>query len=139
MYFLCFDSSKLLKLTPSTNGYYDVGLCKNCIRKHYKVHRLVAESFIENPCNLPEVNHIDENKLNNVVSNLEWCTAQYNTSYSLSKQVFQYDLNYNLVGIWVSTAECGRNGFYGTQVANCCRGIRKTHKGYIWSYEEIKK
>jgi len=62
-------------------GYMQVVLTYNKIRKYCNVHRLVAEAFIPNPNNLPQVNHIDENPLNNRVDNLEWCTAKYNCNY----------------------------------------------------------
>lgn len=74
----------LLSLVPDKNGYSKVGLCKNGKRKPYYVHRLVAEAFIPNPNNLPEVNHkIDnfEHRSDNRVENLEWCTAEYNSNY----------------------------------------------------------
>lgn len=62
-------------------GYEVVGLYKDKKRKGHMVHRLVAEAFINNPGNVPYINHKDENKLNNCVDNLEWCTAKYNTNY----------------------------------------------------------
>ena len=68
---------KILKPEIRT-GYYSVNLCKSGKRKKHRVHRLVAQAFIENPKNLPVINHIDENKLNNCVENLEWCTHEYN-------------------------------------------------------------
>jgi hypothetical protein len=58
-----------------------VSLTKNKIAKKHKVHRLVAIAFIDNPDNLPQVNHKDENKTNNSVENLEWCDAKYNINY----------------------------------------------------------
>ena len=63
------------------NNYYQIGLRKNNIRKWFSIHRLVAENFILNSQNLPQVNHKDENKLNNYVDNLEWCTVLYNNTY----------------------------------------------------------
>lgn len=63
------------------DGYLVVALCKNGKAKHIKVHRLVATAFIENPFNLPEVNHKDENKKNNHFDNLEWCTTKHNINY----------------------------------------------------------
>lgn len=69
----------------STNGgeYYKVPLTnKEHIRKYYLVHRLVAQAFIPNPDNLPQVNHIDGQKLNNNLENLEWCTREYNVRHS---------------------------------------------------------
>jgi len=66
-------------------GYKRVGIQIDGKTKSYKVHRLVAETYLPNPNNLPEVNHIDEDKTNNKVSNLEWCTHDYNIQYSLAK------------------------------------------------------
>lgn len=62
--------------------YYQITLSKNNIRVQYRIHRLVATAFIPNPENLPEVNHKDENKVNNCVSNLEWCDSKYNNNYN---------------------------------------------------------
>ena len=122
------------------HGYYYVGLLKNGKHKNYLVHRLVAEAFLENPDNLPQVNHKDENKQNNVVSNLEWCTHEYNNTYGTriercSKPVLQFDLNGNLIKEWKSINECGRNGFKKSDICKCCRGERKTHRGFIWKYK----
>lgn len=128
------------------NGY-------KCIcfkKKSYSVHRLVAETFIENPNNYPCVNHKDEDKTNNSVGNLEWCNHRYNVNYGTARQrmiekqrndpnqsktVYQYTKQGVLVKEWASTQECGRNGFDQGHVASCCRGELKTHKGFIWSYE----
>lgn len=63
-----------------------VRLRKNGEQRRYSVHRLVAETFIENPNNLPEVNHKDENKLNNSVENLEWCDRVYNINYGTAHE-----------------------------------------------------
>lgn len=78
-----YKEGKVLKQRPDKNGYSIVCLCKDGERKFRKVHRLVAMTFIPNPCNLPQVNHKDEVKANNDVFNLEWCTAKYNTNYGL--------------------------------------------------------
>ena len=71
----------LLKLSKNNYGYIQVYLYKNGIRKGFRVHRLVAETFLSNTYNLPMINHKDENKTNNNVDNLEWCTAKYNVNY----------------------------------------------------------
>ena len=63
------------------NGYLQVSLSKNHKRYYFNVHKLVALTFISNPNNLPQINHKDENPLNNCVDNLEWCTAKYNCNY----------------------------------------------------------
>lgn len=72
---------KILKQKLNKNGYYSIQLCNNRIRKMYLVHRLVAQGFILNPDKLPCVNHIDENKQNNCVDNLEFCSVAYNNAY----------------------------------------------------------
>ena len=66
--------AKILHPKINKDGYYEQGLVKDKIKKGKRIHRLVAEAFISNPDNLPEVNHIDENKENNCTNNLEWCT-----------------------------------------------------------------
>lgn len=71
-------TEKLLNSHPNNSGYLDVSLYDNGKRIHKKIHRLVAEAFIPNPNNLPEVDHIDTNKYNNHVSNLRWCTSSEN-------------------------------------------------------------
>lgn len=74
------------KLVKDEKGYLNVVLCKNGIYKGKKAHRLVAEAFIPNPENLPEVNHRDEDKTNNAVWNLEWCSMDYNIHYGTGIQ-----------------------------------------------------
>ena len=72
---------KILDQKPDAHGYKRVALYKNGNKEYFKVHRLVAIHFIENPDNKPCVNHKDENKANNRVENLEWCTVAYNNCY----------------------------------------------------------
>lgn len=71
----------MLKPRKTKYGYLEVVLCSCGMPKHLKIHRLVAQAFIENPLNLPQVNHRDENKENNHVENLEWCDRTYNMNY----------------------------------------------------------
>lgn len=134
-----------------TKGYYKIGLPKDGKYYNKQIHRLVAEAFIPNPDNLPVVNHKDENPLNNTVENLEWCTVQYNSTYGTvrerlkeklinnpkkSKPVGQYTLDGELVKVWPSTKEAGRNGYNQAAVNYCCLNKPKynTHKGYRWQY-----
>ena len=143
---------KILKNIKAINGYLLVNLYKNKTIKRLYVHRLVAQSFIENPNNFPCVNHKDECKTNNVVTNLEWCTHKYNLEYNngrerrakthskvmtnnqkISKQVCAYK-NGELVFTFPSTNEAKRQGFNQGAVSACCIGKRKSHKGYEWRY-----
>lgn len=71
----------LMSVIKHTGDYFVVSLRKNKNRKQFKIHRLVAQAFIPNPDNLPQINHKDEDKANNSVENLEWCTAKYNVNY----------------------------------------------------------
>lgn len=76
---------KILKPYDNGYGYLMVDLKKNGTRKHARIHRLVAEAFVPNPNNLPEVNHKDENPHNNAANNLEWCTSSYNKTYGTGR------------------------------------------------------
>ena len=136
---------RLLKPDTIRNGYLKVLLYKDGKKKKFLVHRLVAEAFIPNPDNLPCVNHKDEDKTNNSVENLEWCSHEYNINYGThnersaktrSKKVLQFTLDGELIREWPSISECGRNGFSIGNICECCNGERKSHKGYIWKYKE---
>ena len=158
----CFGSiqhKKSVILAPAINtaGYYSVALTKNAKGKTFRVHRLVAEAFIPNLGNYPIINHKDENKLNNNVKNLEWCTYSYNTvynnsmakrqsvknknsSYGCEKKVYQYNIDGHLIKIWKSLMEVSREIHVPwSNIANCCRGgkYRHTAYGYKWSYKPI--
>ena len=77
-----FGGPRLKAQNKNTTGYYQVGLCKKNVLKRWCVHRVVAQAFIQNPNNLPEVNHRDGNKQNNVANNLEWMTKADNLRHS---------------------------------------------------------
>jgi len=123
------------------DGYLQVGLTKDKKYKSYLIHRLVAEAFIPNPDNLPEVNHKDEDKTNNHVDNLEWCDSSYNMNYSNSKKVYQYTKEGELVKEWDSLRSVSDAGFTSSTVSNCCNGNKgiKSHKDYIWSYNNLDR
>lgn len=88
-------TSKILKQTQTKDGYMRVQLSKSGITKSFRVHRLVAQAFTPNLDNLPQVNHKDENKENNCVDNLEWCTAEYNTNYGTRNERAFENFDYN--------------------------------------------
>lgn len=125
---------KILKPFMGDKRHLKVRLHKDGIDNDLFVHRLVAEEFITNPNNYDVVHHIDNNPENNSVENLEWMNGSIHTVTHNSKKVYQYTLDGKLVGVWKSTAECGRNGFNQSKISNCCIGKQKTHKGYKWSY-----
>ncbi len=117
------------------------------MHKHYYVHRLVAIAFIDNPFEYQEVNHKDENKLNNNVNNLEWCTRKYNNTYGTRlekvKASNQNNKTYKKVlcvetGIvYNSATEAARMlNLQQTNITACCRGRLSTTGGYHWQYEE---
>lgn len=74
----CLMPEKIMVIKTDKNGYCHVTLCKNNIRKTYWLHRLVLKNFVENPNNLPQINHINGNKSDNKLKNLEWCTPKHN-------------------------------------------------------------
>lgn len=84
-----YKGVKILKPAKLKNGYLNVIFCINQKKKHKLIHRLVAQTFLENPMNLPQVNHKDFNKSNNTVSNLEWCTEEYNNKYTFDNNKLQ--------------------------------------------------
>lgn len=139
-----YVSEKIRKPCSDKDGYLLVTLNKDGVKKTFKAHRLVAEAFIPNPHNYPQINHKDENVKNNEASNLEWCTAKYNCNYgghttkqilTTSKPVLQFDLHNRFVKRWPSTAEVGRYGFNQGNISSCCNGRQKTAYGFVWKYE----
>ena len=154
----------LMNTGETKDGYFFVELSKNRKTKTCYIHRLVAETFLENPENKPCVNHKIEGKkgktLNMVIFNedgsvdeerttIEWATYEENNNYGtrnerivkantngkLSKRVLQLSLSGELIREWESTRECGRNGFCQSSVSRCCNGERKTYKGFKWEYK----
>jgi hypothetical protein len=99
------------------------------------VHRLVAKAFVDNPNNLPEVNHKDENSLNNHADNLEWCDRQYNIEYSKGKPIVQYDGD-NAIASYKSITYASKiTGISRRNINNALRGYSKTAGGYSWRYK----
>lgn len=125
------------------DGYLMANLHNGKQRRYVGIHRLVAEAFIDNPNNYPQVNHKDENPLNNCVDNLEWCTPKYNSNYgthnlkisrALGKKVYQYE-NGELVGIWQSTQLAGKVfNISASNISDCARGVKRSAGGFTWKY-----
>lgn len=119
------------------NGYYSVILCSHYKKKTIRIHRLVAEAFIENPANLPMVNHKDENKLNNEASNLEWCDSTYNTHYSRHQDLSVYC--FDLDKYYKSASEASvHTGVCRTSIVKACRGQLSQAGGKWWCYSKDK-
>lgn len=137
-------------------GYSRIQLFKDNKGKIFSLHRVVASAFIPNDKNLPEVNHKDHNRANNVVENLEWCTRGFNAKYSFtrpdrkkarawlskggalhpkSKGVLQIK-NGDIINSFGSICEASRvTQFSATCIGKCCLGKRKSHKGFQWEYK----
>ena len=116
--------------------YVAVGLSKDGERIAHSVHRLVAEAFIPNPDNLPEVNHKDQNTQNNCVENLEWCNRQYNIDYSKSKKVAQY-FGGEKIAEYKSISFAGAiTGIGRTAISNALNGRCDHAGGYEWRFVE---
>ena len=154
------SKSSILKFEKS-KGYNYVHLFKNGTRKRIAVHRLVAEAFILNPNNLPEVDHINTIRDDNRVENLRWVTPKENMNNPLTKEkrcgyqgnkseeikkkiskaqsikVVQLTLEGELVKIWDSAIKAQKEcGFDNGNINRCCRSKYKTNKGYKWTYYE---
>lgn len=136
---------KILRQYNNGDNYIMVFLSKNDIRKKEKVHRLVASAFMPNPNNFPCVNHKDEDRQNNNIDNLEWCTYEYNLNYGTrikkcSKPIVQLDIKGNLIRIWDSATKVMKElGYKNTVINNCLKGRLKTAYGYKWRYATLDK
>ncbi len=141
---------RILKLSTNRLGYKEAHLYSYQEQKDkiISVHRLVAFAFIPNPDqeHLREINHIDENKSNNRVDNLEWCDRAYNTRYGSSRiraiknspnvrKVAQYSKYGKLIAKYETIADAARaTGLDGSSISKACRGKLKTNGGYTWRY-----
>lgn len=135
---------RILKPEYSNKGYACVQLRKDNKCKKYRVHRLVAEGFISNPGNLPEVNHKDENKMNNSVENLEWCTHKQNMNHYMKNHpeascnqqpVYCFDLDEYFKS---ATEASVHTGVCRTSIVKACRGQLSQAGGKWWCYAKDK-
>lgn len=119
-------------LTPYDNhGYKMVRLYNGSVYKDVYVHRLVAETYIPNPDNLPEVDHIDANKENNAMSNLQWMTKENNIKKAKSKKVYCVELD----RVFNSQKEAANElGLDQGNISKACRGTLRTTGGYHWEF-----
>lgn len=144
-----FQEGRIIAKCMNNKGYYVAHLCRDGICVNKFVHRLVAEAFIPNPNNLPQVNHKDENPSNNNVDNLEWCDCKYNINYGTARQrqqdkarkpIYQLDKDTKeIVKAWKYAGEvaiqfeCGKSRVFGW-----CQDYAEA-EGYIWCYAEDYK
>lgn len=135
-------SERILRPWINNDGYLNVKLYKNTAAQHRLVHRLVAKVFISNPDNKLQINHKDENKLNNCVENLEWITCIDNCNYGtrnerISRKILQYSKSGEFIREWQSAAEVERElNINHSNIASCCKGKRKSSGGFVWRYKE---
>ena len=125
--------NKIMKFSKC-GDYHLILLCNNGKMKGELVHRLVAKAFIPNPNNYETVNHIDENKKNNSVDNLEWLSNKDNVIYSQAKKIKATNIKTGEILIFKSTNEVIDKGFKQSNVVKCCKGQRKSHHNYKWEY-----
>ena len=137
-----FIEGKTIKQVKNNRGYYIVQLSKNNKVKNFSVHRLVAEAFIPNPNNFPQVNHKDEDKSNNIVSNLEWMTLKRNINYGTrnkrmaltkGKNVKAFDDDGNFIMGFCSMAVAEKiTGINQGDISRCTLGKTEHAGGYVW-------
>ena len=145
------STTDFLKISNNGNGYMMVRLCKNGKAKKYYLHRLLAQTFIDNPEDKPQVNHINENRSDNRLENLEWVTQKENNNHGnhnlnaaiskrsgKAKKIVQLDLDGNELGRFDFLIEAAKtvNG-NSINISRAARNIRnrETAYGYKWRYE----
>lgn len=143
-------STLILKNKKTKDGYYETSLSKNGKAKFIRTHRLIAFTFIPNIENKPQINHIDGNKLNNNVNNLEWCTVQENKEHAIrtglqnfngknnpkAKSVLQYDLKGNFIKRYDTLREAMKEtNVLESKISLVCNKHRKNAGGFIWKFE----
>ena len=142
---------RILRAGKGSDGYLQVGIYRERKRKMYLVHRLVASAFCENPHGYTEVNHIDEDKTNNCVENLEYCSRSYNLTYNdrakkagrkagkkKSKPVIAIDKITGLILEFPSAKEAeSHTGIAQSHICACCKGKQNSAGGFYWMYANV--
>ncbi len=139
-------NEKFLSGKKDKDGYIEIILSANQRKKYFRLHRLVADAFIPNPENKPQINHKDRNKKNNSVANLEWVTCSENVVHSFEtgrkiykRPIVQYTKNMEVVSYWNSIREAGRSlNIAVNNISSCCGGKLPSAGGYIWRYQEVR-
>lgn len=141
---------RIMKAKVNKSGYVTVCLSKNGYYCNKRLHQLVIAAFLDRPKGCGQINHKDENKQNNELSNLEYCTGKYNNNYGTrnkrvaekqmndptrSVSVSQYTTEGELINVFPSIKEAFRKiGADVRRISACCNGFRKTEKGFVWAY-----
>ena len=143
------NNTRIMKQHIASSGYLSLCFEVDTKKEFLSIHRLVANAFLPNPNNLPCVNHKDENKLNNKVDNLEFCTYKYNSNYGTIKErklktqrenskystrVFQYDLGGQLLKEWNSIYDIFDTMSKRRLIYECCIRKRGSGYGYQWRF-----
>lgn len=143
--------TRIVKLA-NNKGYWFYNFSQNGKHSLARIHRLVGMAFVENPYNYPLINHKDENKGNNVFTNIEWCNENYNTNYGTankrrshsitetlqdkSKTICQYNLKGELVRQYKGAKQIMEAGFHNSCVYKCCNHKSVIHKGFVWRFDD---
>ena len=150
------SKEKIIKPNKINSGYLRVALYKNGNIKKYLIHRLVAEAFIDNPNKLPCIDHINANKTDNRICNLQWCSHKENMNnpltidkmsknahlknkfgaeHPLSKPIIQFTKNGEFIRKWDSAWDVLRElGINQGNICSCCKGKLKSAGGFKWQY-----
>lgn len=145
-------TSRVLNKINNSSGYYHICLTSNGKMQYQLLHRLIAQAFIPNPYNKPFINHIDGNKKNNKIGNLEWVTNKENIRHAFEiglmngkpstrkKQIIQIDKDTNkVICEYNSQLEASKKlNIHPGSLSQCLNGKYKTSGGYIWRYKEEK-
>lgn len=148
----CYIPERIMSSKDNGNGYHQIALSKNSRKTTLYVHILVASHFVDNPDNLPEVNHDNGDKSCNESWNLKWCTRKANEEHAWktglksmrgdnhhsSKRVLQMDFEGNVIKEWTNGHEVMNVlGYAHGHIGKCCRGLAKTAYGFRWQYKKV--